>query len=53
LQQLQWKEKWKKDDQVKARVTRLMVFKYDGNEKQAGSGRRLLGMEEDRIGSQG
>jgi hypothetical protein len=29
------------------------VFKYKGNEKQAGSGQRLLGMQEDRIGSQG
>jgi hypothetical protein len=45
--------KVKKEDQVKDGVTRSTVFKYKGNEKQAGSGQRLLGMQEDRIGSQG
>jgi hypothetical protein len=45
--------KVKKEDQVKDGVTRSTVFKYKGNEKQAGSGQRLLGMQGDRIGSQG
>jgi hypothetical protein len=45
--------KVKKEDQVKDGVMRSTVFKYKGNEKQAGSGQRLLGMQEDRIGSQG
>ena len=32
---------------------RSWLFKYKGDEKQAGSGQKLLGMQEDRIGSQG
>jgi hypothetical protein len=45
--------KVKKEDQVKDGVTRSTVLKYKGNEKQAGSGQRLLGIQEDRSGSQG
>jgi len=44
--------KVKKEDQIKDGGTRSTVFKYKGTQKEAGRGQRLLGMQEDRIGSQ-
>jgi len=52
MQPLGWKEQGKEEDHIMDGGMNMKKIKSNGNKKQAGSGQRMLGMEEECSGRQ-